>query len=88
MLRNPAIIILDEPTAALDAHTEAHITQSLEQLMKGKTTFIIAHRLSTVKKADMIIVLENKAITATGTHGQLLKTSKLYQDLCALQNLE
>ncbi len=73
ILRDPSILILDEPTSALDAQTEQIITKSLERLMKGRTTFIIAHRLSTVRKADKIIVFEKGTITESGTHDELIK---------------
>lgn len=73
ILRNPKILILDEPTSALDAGSEKIITESLDQLMKGKTTFIIAHRLSTVRKADQILVFKEGKIIESGTHEQLLK---------------
>lgn len=72
MLRNPRILILDEPTSALDAGSERIITESLDELMKGKTTFIIAHRLSTVRKADQILVFKEGKIIESGTHQQLL----------------
>jgi ABC-type multidrug transport system fused ATPase/permease subunit len=73
ILRNPRILILDEPTSALDAGSEKIITESLDELMKGKTTFIIAHRLSTVRKADLILVFKDGRITESGTHDELLK---------------
>lgn len=73
ILRNPSILILDEPTSALDAETEKLIEESFEELMEGRTTFIIAHRLSMVRKADKIFVFENGSITETGTHSELLK---------------
>ena len=72
LLRDPVILILDEPTSALDASTEKVITESLEKLMRGKTTFIIAHRLSTVRKADKILVFKEGKIIESGTHDQLL----------------
>jgi len=72
MLRNPRILILDEPTSALDAGSETIITKSLDELMKGKTTFIIAHRLSTVRKADIILVFKEGKIIESGTHQELL----------------
>ncbi len=73
MLRDPAILILDEPTSALDAETEHHITEALTRLMKGRTTLIIAHRLSTVRRADNILVFEKGHIAESGTHDALLK---------------
>jgi ATP-binding cassette subfamily B protein len=72
VLRKPAILILDEPTSALDAHTEKLVTESLEKLMRGRTTFIIAHRLSTVRKADKILVFEKGKIVESGSHDELL----------------
>jgi subfamily B ATP-binding cassette protein MsbA len=72
ILRNPKILILDEPTSALDAGTEKVITESLEELMNGRTTFIIAHRLSTVRRADLILVFKDGKIVERGTHTDLL----------------
>ena len=84
ILRNPKILVLDEPTSALDAGSEKIITESLEKLMKGKTTFIIAHRLSTVRKADKIFVFKDGTIVERGNHDELLKIEngeyrKLYE---------
>jgi len=73
ILRNPKILILDEPTSALDAGSEKIINESLEELMRGKTTFIIAHRLSTVRKANKIFVFKDGVIIESGTHHELLK---------------
>lgn len=73
ILRNPRILILDEPTAALDAGSEALITKSLEELMSGKTTFIIAHRLSTVRKANKILVFKEGQLIESGTHNELIQ---------------
>ncbi|MDO8560954.1 MAG: ABC transporter ATP-binding protein [bacterium] len=84
ILRNPKILILDEPTSALDAVSERFIQESLEILMRGRTTFIIAHRLSTVREADTILVLEKGRVIEKGTHNELLKIKggvykKLYE---------
>ncbi len=73
ILRNPRILILDEPTSALDAGSEKIITQSLDELMQGRTTFIIAHRLSTVRRANQILVFKEGKIVESGTHAELLK---------------
>ncbi|MES2087541.1 MAG: ABC transporter ATP-binding protein [Patescibacteria group bacterium] len=75
ILRNPRILILDEPTAALDAGSEKIITDSLDVLMKDKTTFIIAHRLSTVRKANKILVFKEGKLIENGNHDELLKIS-------------
>ncbi len=72
ILRNPEILILDEPTSALDSETEAAITASLENLMRGRTTFIIAHRLSTVRAADTILVIKNGTVVEQGSHEALM----------------
>jgi ABC-type multidrug transport system fused ATPase/permease subunit len=86
ILRNPRILILDEPTSALDAGSEKIITESLDQLMQGKTTFIIAHRLSTVRKADKILVFKEGKILESGTHDELLKLEEgEYRRLYELQ---
>lgn len=73
ILRDPEILILDEPTSALDSSTEKLITSSLEKLMKGRTTFIIAHRLSTVRKADTILVMDKGRIVEQGSHEKLMQ---------------
>ncbi len=73
ILRNPRILILDEPTSALDIITERYVIDALEYLMKNRTTFIIAHRLSTVRKADTIFVLERGEIQEQGNHSDLIK---------------
>ncbi|MCX6735967.1 MAG: ABC transporter ATP-binding protein [Candidatus Parcubacteria bacterium] len=73
VLRNPAILILDEPTSALDSKTEKELSLSLEELMRGRTTFIVAHRLSTVRKADKILVVEEGKVIESGSHEDLMK---------------
>ena len=85
-LRKPKILILDEPTSALDAKSEAYVQDALAKLMGGKTTFIIAHRLSTVRKADKIIVLEKGRVAETGKHEELIqKEGGIYRKLYELQ---
>lgn len=73
ILRDPKILILDEPTSALDSETERKVTEALEKLMRGRTTFIIAHRLSTVRKANRIFVIEKSKIVEEGTHDELMQ---------------
>lgn len=73
ILRDPKILILDEPTSALDSETERLVTDALEKLMRGRTTFIIAHRLSTVRKAGKILVLKDGEIAESGNHDDLMK---------------
>ena len=86
-LKNPAILILDEATSALDTITEQRIQHSFDQLMKGRTSFVIAHRLSTVRGADRIVVIEEGRIVEEGTHKQLLKADGEYAKLYRTQEL-
>jgi ABC-type multidrug transport system fused ATPase/permease subunit len=72
ILRNAPLLILDEPTSALDADTEARVMQGLESLMTGRTTFVIAHRLSTVRRADVVLVLDDGRIVEEGTFNELV----------------
>ncbi|OHB17763.1 MAG: hypothetical protein A2734_02805 [Parcubacteria group bacterium RIFCSPHIGHO2_01_FULL_40_30] len=77
---------MDEPTSALDAKSESYIQDALQKLMENKTTFIIAHRLSTVRKADKIVVLEKGRIAEIGKHEELIqKESGIYRKLYELQ---
>ncbi len=84
-LKNPPILILDEATSALDNTTEILIQQSLDELCKGRTTIVVAHRLSTVKNADEIAVIENGSITEQGSHEYLMKLGGVYANLYNLQ---
>jgi len=86
ILKNPAILILDEATSSLDAESEKEVQEALDFLMAGRTTLIIAHRLATIRKVDVIFILENGVITETGTHEQLLMNEDgLYSHLVNLQ---
>lgn len=86
--KDPEILILDDSVSAVDTKTEESIIRNLHQIRKGKTTIFIAHRISTVKKMDKIILLDQGEIVAVGNHQELLKTSPLYQDMVRRQQLE
>ncbi len=81
LLKSPAVLILDEASASLDAESEALVQEALDRLMEGRTTLVIAHRLSTVLRADRIVLLEDGRIVAGGTHLELLESSPLYARL-------
>ena len=83
-LKNPPILILDEATSALDNESEHLVQQSLEGLMKGRTTFTIAHRLTTIRNADVIWVLTDKGVEEAGSHDELMKKNGLYAGLYRL----
>lgn len=85
LLTDPRILILDDATASVDNKTEQLIQQALNRLMANRTTFVIAHRLSTVQRADLILLLDHGRILAQGTHQQLLASSPLYQQIYHLQ---
>jgi ATP-binding cassette subfamily B protein len=85
ILLEPSILILDDPTAAIDPETEHEIMAAMDRAIAGRTTFIVAHRLSTLRRADLIIVLEKGRIVQTGTHAGLISQPGLYQRLARLQ---
>lgn len=81
LLMNPRILILDDALASVDADTERKIQIALAHLMRGRTTFVIAHRVSTLKVADQILVLEKGRIAASGVHESLMQDSQLYREI-------
>lgn len=88
ILKNPKILLLDEATSALDSESERLVQEALEQLMKGRTTFVVAHRLTTVQRADRIIVLNKGRVAEIGTHQQLMDQKGLYHYLYTLRLTE
>lgn len=84
-LRDPRVLILDEPTSALDARAERLIQDALDNLMQGRTTFVIAHRLATVRRADQILVIDHGRVVERGTHAELIARAGLYRELFELQ---
>ena len=81
ILADNRVIILDEATSSVDTRTEEQIQNAMDNLMKGRTSFIVAHRLSTIKNADQIIVLKEGEVQASGTHQELLAENSLYRDM-------
>ncbi len=81
LLAEPRVLILDDATSSVDATTESRIKEALAEVMEGRTTFVIAHRMSTISLADEVIVLEDGRISARGTHDELVETSPLYREI-------
>jgi ATP-binding cassette subfamily B protein len=88
LLVNPRILLFDDSTSAVDTGTERKIHAALEDLSVGRTSFVIAQRISTVVKADLILVLEDGRVAAQGTHEELLANSPLYAEIVASQLVE
>ena len=88
IVKNPRIMLLDEATSALDSESERLVQEALAQLMKGRTTFVIAHRLTTIQRADRILVLNKGRLVETGTHAELMDRKGLYQYLYTLRLIE
>ena len=88
ILRNAQVLILDEPTSALDAPNEALVIEALDRLMAGRTTLIVAHRLSTVRRAHKIVVLDHGRIVECGSHDDLLQARGLYERAWKLQSFD
>ena len=87
LLLDPPVLVLDDSTSSVDAETEAHIQRALDEVMEGRTTFVIAHRISSVKRADLIIVLEDGEIVGKGTHQELISRGGPYERIYRLQLL-
>ena len=87
-LKNPPILILDEATSALDSVTEVKIQHAFDELARGRTTLVIAHRLSTVRNADRIAVIEDEHIIEMGSHDELMAKNGAYAELCRAQSLD
>jgi ABC-type multidrug transport system fused ATPase/permease subunit len=85
LLMDPRILILDDSTSSVDMQTERQIQQALSYLMEGRTTFVIAHRLSTVRRADLILVMDQGRIVERGKHSELIQQGGLYHEIYELQ---
>ena len=80
-IKPPKVLLLDEATSSIDAYTELKVQEAFNQLMAGRTSFVIAHRLATIRSADLIIVMNHGAIVEQGTHEQLMAKRQLYYQM-------
>ena len=85
LYHRPAILVFDEATSALDAETERSVTRNIDRVLEGRTSFVIAHRLSTVRDADLILVIEQGRLAEQGTHNELMQREGLYFHLVSQQ---
>jgi subfamily B ATP-binding cassette protein MsbA len=85
ILKNPRILLLDEATSSLDTESERLVQEALQRLMEGRTTFVVAHRLSTIQRADRILVLDKGQLVEEGTHAQLMERNGLYHYLYTIR---
>jgi ATP-binding cassette subfamily B protein len=88
IIKEPSILLLDDPTAALDSETESDVYEALERAISGRTTFIVAHRITTLRRADQVIVLQGGRIVQKGTHEELSRMSGFYRDVANLQRAD
>jgi len=88
LYKDPPVLLLDEATSALDTESEFKVQQAIDRLMQGRTTLVVAHRLSTVRHADRILVMDAGRIVETGNHDELMAQGGLYQKLVAMQDLQ
>lgn len=88
MLRDPKILLLDEATSALDSESEKVVQAALDAAAKGRTTIAVAHRLSTIQKADMIYVIDKGVVMESGTHWDLMAKKGRYREMVGMQSLE
>lgn len=88
LLRDPRILLLDEATSALDSESEKVVQAALDAAARGRTTIAVAHRLSTIQKADVIYVIDRGVVVESGTHGELMGMKGRYRELVMLQSLE